>query len=64
MKIAFELSEPQETRLTERAKALGVAPEELARAAVCDLLDSEDSAFEQAISHVLDKNKDLYTRLG
>ncbi len=64
MKIAFELSEPQETRLKERAKALGLTPEEFAQAAVCDLLDSEDAAFEQAISHVLDKNKDLYTRLG
>ena len=45
MKIAIDLSPPQADRLRERAKSLGVQPEELARAAVADLLGNPDDAF-------------------
>ena len=64
MKIAIELSDPQESRLRERAKALGVAPEELARAAVEDLLETTDEAFASAADYVLRKNAELYSRLA
>ena len=64
MKIAIELSGPQESQLRERAKALGVAPEELARAAVADLLTQSDEDFRTAAEHVLQKNAELYRRLA
>jgi hypothetical protein len=64
VKIAIELSGAQETRLRERAKSLGVAPEELARAAVADLLTNPDDDFTAAAEHVLEKNAELYRRLA
>jgi hypothetical protein len=64
VKIAIELSDPQESRLRERAKALGVAPEELAKAAVEDLLETPDEEFASAADHVLKKNAELYRRLA
>ncbi len=45
MKIAIDLSPAQADRLSERAKSLGVQPEELARAAVADLLANPDDAL-------------------
>ena len=64
MKIAIDLSEPQESQLRERAKALGVAPEELARAAVADLLGQADEEFNAAAERVMRKNAELYRRLA
>lgn len=64
MKLAIDLSEAQEDRLRERAKTLGVAPEELARAAVADLLANPDDQFATAAEYVLKKNAELYRRLA
>jgi hypothetical protein len=64
VKIAIDLSEPQESQLRERAKALGVAPEELARAAVADLLGQADEDFNAAAGRVMQKNAELYRRLA
>jgi hypothetical protein len=64
MKLAFELTGPQDARLRERAAALGVSPEDLVRAAVMDLLARPEADFEEAVEHVLTKNRDLYDRLS
>lgn len=64
MRIAIELSPPQEAQLRDRARALGVAPEELARAAVTDLLTQVDEDFKSAAERVLRKNAELYSRLA
>jgi hypothetical protein len=64
MKIAIELSPSQADSLRERAKSLGLQPEELARAAVADLLSSPDDAFRAAAELVLQKNAELYRRLA
>ena len=64
MKIAIEISDAQAETLRERAKRLGLQPEELARAAVADLLTSPDEGFEAAAAHVLKKNAALYDRLS
>ncbi len=64
MKIAIDLSEPQEAQLRERAKALGVPPEALARAAVADLLGQADEDFNPAAVRVMQKNAELYRRLA
>lgn len=45
-------------------KRLGVRVEELAAAAVQDLLAQPDPAFQQAASRVLEKNRELYRRLA
>lgn len=64
MKIAIELSPSQAERLRERAKGLGVSPEEVARAAVSDFLASPDDTFRTVAELVLERNAELYRRLA
>ncbi len=64
MKVAIELSQPQADRLREEAERLGVAPEDLARAAVADLLSGQREDFRSAADYVLRKNEELYRRLA
>jgi hypothetical protein len=54
----------QSERLEERARELGVDARELAKAAVNDLLTRPAEDFNRAASFVLEKNKELYRRLG
>jgi hypothetical protein len=64
MRVAIELTEAQADELHARAKRLGLAPEELASAAVAQLLREPDSDFEQAAQRVISKNAELYRRLA
>lgn len=48
----------------EEADRLGVRPEELATAAVIDLLHRDEDDFHAAADYVLGKNRDLYQRLA
>jgi hypothetical protein len=63
MKLAVELPPAQAEKLREEANRLGLPPEELARAAVLDLLSTPDDEFHAA-ARVLEKNKELYRRLA
>ncbi len=64
MKLALELPPAQAERLRKEAERLGVAPDELAMAALADLLAAHDEDFEAAARRVLDKNRELYRRLA
>jgi len=64
MKIAIELNQTQTERLQSIAATLGVNAEELAQAAVADLVSSGADDFEAAASRVLEKNRELYKRLA
>lgn len=64
MRVAFELPPAQAERLQKEAERLGVAPDELARAALTDLLVVHDAEFEAAARRVLDRNRELYRRLA
>jgi hypothetical protein len=64
MKITIELSPAQAAQLEAEAKRLGVPVEELARAAVSDLLAAPDAAFPETAARVLAKNHELYRRLA
>ena len=64
MKLAIDLSPSQADRLQERAKHLGLQPEELARAVVADLLTTPDDECLIAAEAVLQKNAELYRRLA
>jgi HEAT repeat protein len=64
MRLSIELSDAETAKLREEATRLGVAPEELARAAVADLLSNEDQDFREAAEQVLRKNEELYRRLA
>ena len=54
----------QADKLREEAERLGLAPEDLARAALADLLGTRDAAFRAAADRILQKNQELYRRLA
>ena len=64
MKLSVDLSPAQADRLRQQAERLGLAPEELARAAIADLLATPDDEFKHAADRVLSKNQELYRRLA
>jgi hypothetical protein len=64
MKLTIDLSPAQAERLRQEAERLGLAPEDLARAAVADLLGTRGEDFEAAAKRVLQKNEELYRRLA
>jgi hypothetical protein len=64
MKLTIDLSPAQADRLRQEAERLGLAPEELARAALVDLLATGDDDFRSAAQRVLRKNEELYRRLS
>ncbi len=64
MKLAIELSPAEAERLHREAERFGIAPEDLARAALADLLAVPDDAFKAAAERVLRKNEELYRRLA
>ncbi len=64
MKVAFELPPAQADRLRQEAARLGLAPDELAKAAISDLLATQAPDFEAAARRVLDRNRELYRRLA
>lgn len=64
MKDAFEVPPAQAARLREEAQRLGLTPEELARAALADLLGTPDAEFRSAAARILQKNQELYKRLA
>ncbi len=64
MKIRIELPQVQADKLRGVARRLGVRPDDLATAAVLDLLNHEAGDFDSAAQYVLQKNRDLYRRLS
>jgi len=64
MKLSVEITDEQQRRLAKEAKRLNVAVEDLAGAAVRDLLAEPEGEFQQAAKRVLEKNRELYRRLS
>lgn len=64
MRLSFEVSETQQDQLAALAARLNVPAEALAAAALRDLLDRQEAAFEAAAEHVVVKNAELYRRLA
>jgi len=64
MSISLNLDDDQSKRLQQRAQELGVDPRDLAKAAVNDLLNRPSDDFDRAAKSVLNKNRELYRRLG
>jgi UDP-N-acetylglucosamine 2-epimerase len=62
--ITIPLPEEHLRQLQEKAARMGVAPEELARATIEELLARPETDFEQVVDYVLDKNAELYKRLA
>ena len=64
MKLAIELSPAESKQLEDIATTMGVPIEELATAAISDLVHANSEDFENAASRILEKNRELYKRLS
>ena len=64
MRLSLELSETQQSQLNAIAQRLNVPADSLAAAALRDLLDRREAAYEAAAAHVVEKNAELYRRLA
>lgn len=64
MSIVLQLDEEQSRRLEAKATELKVDPQELAKAAINDLVSRPAADFERAARSVLEKNQELYRRLS
>jgi hypothetical protein len=64
VKLSIDLSPAQAERLRLEAERLGLTPEDLARAAIEDLLAIAGGDFTAAAERVLKKNEELYRRLA
>lgn len=64
MAISLNLPPEAERRLAEVARRLNVPVQDLASAAVRDLISQPLEDFERAAQRVLEKNRELYRRLA
>lgn len=64
MRVAIDLTDEQLAVLNEQAGALGVRPEDLARAAVIDLVTKPASDFREVAARVLASSAELHRRLA
>ena len=64
MKLAIELPPAQADKLRAEAQRLGLSVEDLARAALADLLSTPDAEFQDVANRILTKNRELYKRLA
>ncbi len=62
--ITVTLSEDRLKKLQELAKQFRIAPEELLRVSVEELVTRPQADFQKALGYVLEKNKELYRRLA
>jgi hypothetical protein len=62
--ITITLPDGRWQKLQEKAAHLHVAPEELVRASVEDLLERPEEDFQRALDYLLKKNAELYRRLA
>jgi len=62
--MEVQLSTAELERLAERAKSLGVSPEQLLRAAVTDYFSRLDQEFKDKVEEVLVENAELFRRLA
>jgi hypothetical protein len=64
MTLSFSLTGDAERRLAEVAKRLNVPLNDLAAAAIRDLLAQPAEDFDRVARRVLEKNRELYRRLA
>ena len=62
--ITVTLSEDRLQKLKDLAAQFRIAPEELLRVSVEELIARPQADFQKAIDYVLKKNKELYKRLA
>jgi hypothetical protein len=64
MRISIDVTGADERALSELSQRLNVPPDELAAAALSDLLSRRGEELESAAKRVLEKNRELDRRLA
>lgn len=64
MTLQIELPPEQHDRLLRMAERLGVAPQELARVALADVVNGPDDQFNSMMERIIRKNTELFARLA
>lgn len=62
--ITISISDDRKQLLREKASRFQVAPEELVRVSLEDLLTRPEADFTRALEYVLQNNAELYRRLA
>lgn len=62
--ITVGLSDESMRKLKELSERFNIAPEDLARVSIEELLNEPEDEFVEAARHILEKNKELYKRLA
>jgi len=62
--LTVELTDERMQQLRAAAERLGVAPEDLVRVSIDDLLARPEPDFQAAADYLLKKNAELYRRLA
>ena len=62
--ISIELTDEEAARLRERASSRSVAAEQLAAAVLRDGLNEPADEFENLAERIIDKNRELYSRVA
>jgi len=63
-RLTVQIEDAKAEALREKAKRYGLDPEQFLTASVEDLISQPDADFDEAVSRVLSKNKELYERLA
>lgn len=62
--ITIAVTDDLMVKLKNLAKQHNVAPEDLVRASVEELVASPEESFQEALDYILQKNETLYQRLS
>ena len=62
--ITVTLSDDRLQKLQELAAQFPIAPEELVRVSIEELIARPQPDFQRAVDYILQKNKELYKRLA
>jgi hypothetical protein len=62
--MTLQLDDAKAEALRQKARRVGLDPEQFLRASVDDLIAQPDVDFDHAAERVLSKNRELYRRLA
>jgi predicted transcriptional regulator len=62
--LEVQISDETAHKLEQLANQLGRSPEEIVQAGIAEQLAKLDEDYQEAASHVLEKNDELYRRLS
>jgi len=62
--ITLQIDDAKADALRNKARRIGLAPEQLLAASLHDLIGQADADFDEAVRRVLSKNRELYRRLA